>query len=80
MAREWRAAQGKDCGPSEKQVTFSRGQQPPGAQAPSTNAGGANGRMSGADWWVGSMSPEKIGRFSFSPLVSECLFNNQQAP
>lgn len=39
MAREWRAAQGKDGGPSEKQVKFSRDQQPPGPRAHSTNAG-----------------------------------------
>ncbi|KAI4548686.1 hypothetical protein MG293_001016 [Ovis ammon polii] len=34
MAREWRAAQGKDSGPSEKQVKLTGEEQPPASQKP----------------------------------------------
>lgn len=67
MAREWRAAQGRDAGPSEKQVRLARDEQLP-AGAPggfarcraSERAGEAKGGLVGA-----SLSAEK--NFSFFP-------------
>lgn len=78
MAREWRAAQGKDSGPSEKQVKLTR-EQPPASQV------GVLSKCWMSEWInVKSRRPGDLGEckkeFFIFFLVSECLLKNGQAP
>ena len=79
MAREWRAAQGKDSGPSEKQVNLIGEEQPPASQV------GMLGKCWMSEWInVKSRRLGDLGEckrvFHFFFLASECLLKNEQAP
>lgn len=80
MAREWRAAQGKDSGPSEKQVKLSGEEQPPASQVGMLSKCWMSERSNVKSRRLSDLGECQKEGFFFSFLVSECLLKNKQAP